>query len=505
MKKNSVKTNFIFQTLYQVLILGIPLVLYPYLTRTLGSESLGTYSYCHSIAGYFSIFIMLGIQTHGCRRIAACSNDEETRKTFYTLFTFHLLTSLIVLSIYGCFIIVFGRNYLGVFLLLFLYLFSCVFDVTWYYYGKENFKIVVLTNTFIKIIEMILIFLFVKKPSDLLIYVLIVSCFLVIGQGTLAFILLKKHKFYRPSFVDIKPHLKPLLYLTISVIAINVYTILDKTIIGIIIKDNNSSVAFYDYSEKIAKLPITILNVVGAVLLPKMSGLHAKGNKEEMKQIIRAANVFLSCLACGACFGLMAISKIVMPIYYGEDFAICGDYLMYLCPLIIIIPFGSSIRNSYLIPSGRDKEYLISLVAAAVINLTLNLILIPIIGVVGAIIGTISSEIVACALQFFFVRKELPIWKYILELIPFIGLGLLMFFGILLINNHLDKSILTVLIDVAAGGVFYLALAGIYLLTTHKWVIDRFLKRRKSDENCSSSADEAEQQAASSEEHEIIH
>ena len=489
----SLKTNFLYQSFYQVLILGIPLVLSPFLTRTLGSESLGTYSYCYSIANYFTIFIMLGLLTHGCRKIAACQNDEEERVTFYTLFFFHLFVSAIVLVLYGSFVFLFGNDYRTIYLLLFFYLLSCVFDVTWYYYGKENFKSVVIKNSVIKIVETALIFAFIRQPSDLIWYVLIVCISIFVGQMLLLPPILKKHKIYRPKFSDLKPHIVPLLFLTLSVIAINVYTILDKTFIGIFVKDNNSSVAFYDYSEKIAKLPITILNVLGAVLLPKMSSLHAKGNAEEMKKIIHGANVLLSCLACGACFGLMAISRIVMPIYYGDDFAICGDYLLYLCPLIIVIPFGASIRNSFLIPSGRDKEYLISLVVAAIINLTLNLILIPNIGVIGAIIGTICSEIVACALQFFFVRKELPIWKYFLELLPFVALGALMFFGIMLLNNYLSNTLITVLIDVAVGASFYLIFAGVYLLTTHRWIFNSLFARRKVNENSCSSTDEVEQ------------
>ena len=465
------KKNMVYQTLYQFLILGIPLILSPYLTRTIGSEGLGTYSYCFSIANYFSIFIMMGLQVHGCRAIAACQNKEERRVVFYSLMIFHLICSGIVILLYSFFILVFGNGYTSVYLILLFYLLSCALDTTWLFYGKEDFKSVVLKNSAVKLLELVLIFVFVKSKSDLLLYVLIISCSLFLGSILLLPSVLKDLKPYRPSFSDIKPHIKPLLFLTISVIAINVYTLLDKTIIGIFVDDNNSSVAYYDYSEKIAKLPITILAVVGSVLLPKMSSLFSSNNIEEMKRIVHKSTLLLSCLATGACFGVAAIAKLIMPIYYGENFSICGDYLMYLSPLIIIIPFGSTVRNSYLIPSGRDKQYLVSLIVGALTNIVINLLLIPSIGVLGAIIGTITAELFACLLQFYFVRKELPVVKYFLEMVPFLAFGLLMFVILNVLNASLDKSLTTVFIDVLVGIVSYSSMSFVYFRLTHKDII----------------------------------
>lgn len=476
MSNNKTKRNIVYQTIYQFLILGIPLVLSPYLTRTIGSEGLGTYSYCFANANYFSIFIMMGLQVHGCRAIAACRNKEEERRVFYSLMSFHLIISGIVIIFYIIFVMVFAKAYKAVYISLLFYLFSCVLDITWFYYGIEDFKSVVLKNTAVKIIELIFIFVFVKSEKDLILYVLIVSIALAFGSITLLPYLLKNYKLYVPTVSDIKPHIKPLLLLTISVIAMNVYTLLDKTIIGIFVKDNNSSVAFYDYSEKIAKLPITILAVLGSVLLPKMSSLFSTNKITEMKKIVYRATIVLSCMATGACFGIAAIAKLIMPIYYGESFSICGEYLVYLSPLIIIIPFGSTVRNSYLIPSGRDKQYLISLIAGAITNVVINLLLIPSIGVLGAIIGTIAAELFACLLQFYFVRRELPVVKYFLEMIPFLIFGMIMFCIIKALNNRLNTSLITVLIDIVVGAILYLSMSFIYLYYTHKELV--FIKKK---------------------------
>ena len=474
----SIKKNFFYQILYQALVLGLPLVVSPYLTRTLGSSSLGIYSYCSSIVTYFSIFVMLGIKVHGCRKIAQCKDLESERRMFYSLFFLHLLISIFVLFFYFCYFLFFGKEYLVIYFILTFYLLSFVFDVTWFYYGKENFGGVLIKNAVIKVVESVLIFSIIKSPSDLWIYALIMSCSIFLGQIVLLPPIVKKHRIYLPTRKDFSPHIKPLLILTISIIAIDVYTVFDKTLIGIFINDNKESVAFYDYSEKIAKLPITILAVMGTVLLPRMSSLSAHDDLEKMKAILLKANILISCLACGACFGMMAISHILMPIYYGEDFSICGDYLFLLCPLIIIITFGASVRNSFMIPRGMDSKYLISLLVASFFNLLLNFLLIPVIGVLGAIVGTIASEIIACLLQFMFVRKELPIWKYALELIPFLLLGVLMFVEIQMINTFLDKTTITIVIDIVVGGLSYLLLSLFYLLLTHKWIFKGLMSKK---------------------------
>ena len=162
-KKQSISKNLFFQYIYQVLILVIPLILAPYLSRTLKETALGVFSYANSIASYFVALAMLGIARHGQRIISENSNDElQLRKSFWSLFAVHCIVSIISLIVYVSVVLLFIKSDRLVFIIETFYVASALFDITWLFYGLENFKSVVIKNAIVKIVECICIFLFVK-------------------------------------------------------------------------------------------------------------------------------------------------------------------------------------------------------------------------------------------------------------------------------------------------------------------------------------------------------
>ena len=228
-KSDNVKKNFIYQILYQVVILVLPLVTAPYLTRILGKDNLGDYGFTFSIAYYFVVLANLGIGKHGQRIIAARKNDENlVRKTFWSLFFAHSVFSVISLSAYILFSIL-QSELNDLYLIQSIYVMSALFDITWFFYGIENFKSVVIKNFILKILETSLIFILVRTVNDLYIYT-----FIMVGSTILGYLILfpqviiyvKPIKF---GWVDVKEHIKPLLLLSIAVIASSLYTFFDKT------------------------------------------------------------------------------------------------------------------------------------------------------------------------------------------------------------------------------------------------------------------------------------
>ena len=147
MKKQSLSKNMIFQFLYQGLILVIPLILSPYLTRTLQETAIGVYSYTYSIAYYFVIAAMLGISRHGQRIISQNSNDKIlVRRSFWSLFTVHAIISIVVLFLYFILVTLFTNEDRAIYIIQGFYVASALFDITWLFYGLENFKSVVITS-----------------------------------------------------------------------------------------------------------------------------------------------------------------------------------------------------------------------------------------------------------------------------------------------------------------------------------------------------------------------
>lgn len=466
-KKQSVKNNFIFQFIYQVLILVVPLIVSPYLTRTLGDTALGTYSYVNSIAYYFVMFANLGIAKHGQRVIAQKSKDDiQLRKTFWSLFTLHGVLSLICLLIY---FLVFGfivESDKIIFLIQGLYVASALFDITWLFYGLENFKSVVIRNAVIKILECALIFVFVKKTEDLSIYTFIACGALLLGQVIMmpqAISIIKPIKF---GIDDCKEHVKPLLIFSISVIAVSLYNVFDKTLLGWMTTKEN--VAYYEYANKIVSLPRTFVTIIGTVMFPRACKMANEGNIEGQKKYLKASLLVVSFIGLASLFGLAAVSKQFSLIYYGADFAVSGDVMIAMCAIPLIIGLGDIVRTQYLIPNHMDKEYTICIILNAIVNLILSASLIPIIGIYGAVVGTCAAELFGCIFQIIICRKFIYPLTIVKTLVPFTIIGAIMFAVIKLVAIPLDQGILSLLIQVGVGAFVFVLLSILYIFFFEK-------------------------------------
>ena len=306
-RKQSISQNFFFQYAYQILILVIPLVLAPYLSRALRETALGVFSYANSIAAYFVAMSMLGIARHGQRIISENANDDiKLRKSFWSLFTVHIIVSIISLLIYLAFVVFFIKDNKTIFTIELLYVASAIFDITWLFYGLENFKSVVIKNALIKIFECICVFIFVKQPNDLGIYAFINATSILIGQAIMIPQAVKAVRPIKFTKEDVRKHIKPLLVFSISVIASFMYTVFDKTLLGIMSTKEN--VAFYEYSNKIVNVPKTIIGVTGTVMFPRACRLAAEGNVAGQKKYIKYSYFITSFLGMASLFGLMGIA-----------------------------------------------------------------------------------------------------------------------------------------------------------------------------------------------------
>lgn len=462
-KAQSAKKNFIFQFLYQVVILVIPLVTAPYLTRMLGDTALGVYSYTYSIAYYFVIFAMLGISRHGQRIIASRRNDKlALRKTFWSLYAVHAAFSVFALAAYFLFVILFGGDYSTVYYIQAFYVTSALFDITWLFYGLENFQSVVIKNFLLKIVECVLIFCLVKTSEDLWIYTLIMSCSLCAGQLVM---LPQAIRFVKPvkfTWADAKEHFKPLFVLFIAVVAATLYTVFDKTLLGFMA--TKEDVAYYEYSNKIINIPKTIIGVICTVMFPRACASIAKGDIKNAKKYMDYSLHFTCFLGLGAIFGLLGISNLFAVLYYGESFAVCGDVIIALSPNIFIIELGNIIRTQYMVPNHMDKQLSICYIINAILNLALSIALISVLGIYGAVIGTIAAEVCGIIFQLILCRKFLPFKKVVVTMIPYAVFGAVMFGLIYLIRLFFNQSWWDLLLQVAVGAVVYCILCAVYLL-----------------------------------------
>ena len=463
----SLKKNLTYQTIYQVLTTLTPLITSPYLSRTLGAKGLGIYSFTQSMVNYFLLFAMLGFINYGTRTIALCKNEEEENKSFCEIYTLQIICSIISLSLYILWILLY--DYIKLYMVLqSFWIISCLFDVTWYFFGKEEYKTTVIRNIIIKILTICAIILFVKNSSDVGIYILIMSLSTLISQIALWIILLKKIKFKKISINEaLKKHFKPVIVLFIPYLAMSIYHIMDKTMLGILSTSEQSG--FYYNSDKIVNIPLGILNGLGTVMLSRMSILQKEENSsEKITQLINLSISGITCACVSFSFGIAAISKDFIPFFFGKGYDACINLTMIFAIVILFKSITNIMQSQYMIPFKKERELTICVIIGAIINLISNYILIKVcnLGALGATIGTLIAEMVVMIAQIIVVNKKIKILKSFTNLIAYIVFGIIMFVIIRYISNINVNIVIKLLTEILIGGTVYVTLIYVFLKLT---------------------------------------
>lgn len=470
-KSNGIKANMLFQGLYQIMVLGVPLIVSPYLTRTLGAENLGIYGYTNSIAYYFWIIAMLGISRHGQRVIAVASeNQERLRKVFWSLFIDHVIISIIAMTAYLVFVQLFIHENTEIFMIQGWYVLSALFDVTWLFSGLERFKTVAIKNMFIKIVNMFLVFGFVRTSNDLVNYSLIMTFSTLVGNIIMLPQTIRIVPVCRITWTDLKEHIKPLFVLSISVIAVSLYVVFDKTLIGMFL--DMSAVSYYEYADRLIVVPKSLLTVISAVLFPRFCKMMNQGETKIAKEYFELAFIIVAILGIGATFGLAAVSETFAPLYYGAEFTISGSIMKYLAPVIVIVALGDLIRTQLMISKNRDIQFILCVVINSIVNLILTCLLIRPLGVYGAVVGTLAAEICGLSIETYICRKEVNMKKLYSRIIPYCAFGLLMYGAVFLIQRLLPLTWRTLLIEFACGAFLYCGMVVWYVVKRERKIIN---------------------------------
>ena len=459
----SVKKNFAYNIVYQILLIILPLITAPYISRVLGPERIGIATYAHSIANYFVLLGMLGVKNYGNRSIAMVRDDKkELSKTFWSIYILQLVTTTLMAVAYYLYIVIIVKENTLIATIHIIYVIAAAADISWFFFGLEEFKVTVTRNIIVKIISSSCIFIFINSKDDLALYVFIMAFGTLFGQLTV-WPFLKKHVYFvRPSYNDVVRHLRPNLVLFIPVIAISLYKIMDKIMLGSL--STMREVGLYENTEKIINVPMGLITALGTVMLPRMANLAAKGDSEESLQYIEKSMFFVMFMGVALTFGIAGIGPIFAPIFFGKEFAKCGELLVWISPTIIFISWANVIRTQYLIPNKKDNIYIISVLLGAIVNLIINSMLIGKYGAFGAVIGTVLAEATVAIAQTVMVKDKLDFLLYIKNGLIFFPIGILMFIVVRLIGYYFGRSIFTVIMQIVIGAGVYLSISTLYLI-----------------------------------------
>lgn len=476
-----IKRNLFYQSIHQITIVLIPLLLTPYISRVLGAEGIGIYSYTQAIAMYFVLFAMLGIEHHGSRSIATVrDNSEKLNRTFSNLVWLRIAISFVTIIFYAIFIASSSDEYRIFFIVQAPLVISALFDITWFFAGLENFRVVTVRNVLIRTISLILVFIFVNDRSDLWIYTIIMSTGVLLGQVSVWLLVKRYISFVKPSLSEIKPHIRPLLVLFIPVIALSVYNVLNRIMLGAMA--DSVELGFFANSRALVSIPTGFIIASNTVMIPRIANINAAGNDSEKSRLTLISMKYVMLLAFAMAFGIAAIANDFAPLFFGPEFADIDRLIVVLCIILPFLAFSNTLAAQYIVPHSKDMVYAASTVFAAVMSIVANLLFIPQYGAMGAVIGVIAAESTRCIILAVYSRKALPIFTYMKNSIFFLIAGIAMFFLVRIIGGLTDANVLSIILQVSIGAVFYLGVNTIYLYAKKDELIRRqFFKMKNRD------------------------
>lgn len=457
MAKKSVSKNYIYNLVYQILLMVIPLITTPYLSRVLGAENLGIYSYTLSIATYFVLFGSLGVALYGQREIAYVRDDKDKlSKTFFEILFFRFVSMAFSIFTFYLFFCLNG-NYKVYYRILLLELVANSLDISWLFQGLEEFKKITGRNIVVKLISLVLIFTLVKTKNDLWLYVVIYVLSDVIGNLSLWPYLPKYVNKVKPKRLNLKKHLRPILALFIPQIAVNIYTVLDKTMIGLI-SGNMVAEGNYEQSQNIVKTALTVVTSLGTVVSPRIANSMSNHDTEKINKYLSKSFRFVWFMGIPVMFGIMGIAKTLVPWFLGKGFEDSVELIMLGSPLVIAIGLNNVSGMQYLVPVKKQNLFTKSVVIGAIFNFTFNSIMIPIMGASGAIIASVLAEFLILIVQLIDIRKDIDIKMVYKGCTKYIICGIIMFIIVYSIGIKMKPVISTTFIQILIGMIVYIIL-----------------------------------------------
>lgn len=453
--------NYLYNVVYQILLLLVPLITVPYISRVLGPELVGINSYTNSWMTFFMLVGQMGIALYGNREVAYHrENPIERSKIFWGIELLQVITITCALIAYLGAVLLFSTTFKEYFLLQSFWIIAAGVDVSWYFMGVENFQRIVFRNMLVKLASVALIFLVVKGNNDLGKYIALLGLSNLVGNLTLWPYLKDEIKWVPISTWHPFRHFYPALLLFVPTITTQVYLVVNRLMLGRM--STQSQLGQFQYTDQIIKVILAVVTASGQVMLPHIANKFSKGDVKEIRDSLYNSFDFITAIAIPMMFGIMAIAKQFAPWFLGKQFNDAGILMMIEAPVILFIGWSNVTGTQYLMPINRTKEYTVSVTVGAVINVIANLFLIALWGARGATLATDISEFAVAAVQLVYIRQTISrrklfgqMWKYLLS-------GGIMFIITYRLAMIMNMTIPNLAIEVIIGAVIYII--GIFIL-----------------------------------------
>lgn len=451
--RTSVKKNFIYNLLYNILNILVPLVTAPYTARVLGADKIGIYSRTYAVISMVIMIGALGSATYGQKEIASARDDIRLRSNLFNeialikgLFTI-LVTLVFLLGSWG-------SSDFQYYLIQIPFLIAAIVDISWFFQGIEKFKYIAIRNMCVRIAGVILLLLLVKSPGDLWKYLLIIGGSQLLGN-------LSMWPYLRGNIVktnirlqSIPMHIRGLIVYFIPSISYQIYAVLDKVMLGWIVGSDYEN-GYYEQANKIVNMAISVVTAYTVVMRSRMSFLYAAGNKQEIQDNLRKSANIIALLVFPMSFGLFALAKGVVPWFFGEGYDRVTEILYVFSPIFICMGYSHMMGTHILTPSGQQGKSNVGQCAAAGVNVVLNACLIPFLNSMGAAIASVLSELTIVFIYYWMVRKELSLKMLLSAAYKKIIAAGIMFLVLWNLTKSFSVSMVSSFLEVLIGIVVY--------------------------------------------------
>ena len=450
--------NYFYNLMYQVLSLIIPLITTPYISRVLAADTIGQYSFAQSIVSYFVLFASIGTGMYGQRYIAELTAQHgNTRKAFWEI-TILRGTGIGLAILLYCTTILRYADARLIYAVAGIEILAAFFDISWFYQGAEQFQKLSVFNGLCRIVATVCIFVFVRTKDDLVVYM---ACngLAILASNLIQCIKVHKYMSGAAPHSELHPfrHVLPSLRLFVAQLAIQLYTVLDKTMIGLITKSNYEN-GYYEQCQKIIRMLEAIITSLGTVMASRITILwngDQDNNKEQIHNLLFFSFRVVFAIGLPIMMGVILIADRIVPIYYGPGYEPVCDMLKWLSVIVPTIGVSNIIGYQLLVPSKRERLMTISVICGSIVNIITNLLLIPEYGAMGAIYASVLAEMIVSSVQLFMVRKELRFRLILRIFCRYFGYSVVMLLIGALLLHLLGDGVFALLITITACVLVY--------------------------------------------------
>jgi O-antigen/teichoic acid export membrane protein len=450
------KRNLFYNTLLSVSQILFPLITFPYSSRILGPQAMGSVNFADNFTTYFLLISALGIPLYGVREIAKVKEDpQKLSRVFSELLFIHLATSLIAVILLFLMSFFIGRLHsdLALYQIGMSIVLGSVFIAEWFFQGTEQFKFIAIRSLSIRVLMIAMLFLFVHSPADKYIFysLNLVAVFL---SAVTNMYLIRKELTFKIKELSFKRHFRPLFLIFSNSLVTTIYLVFDSIILGFITSD--IYVGYYAASMRISKLSLAVIGSLSAVLLPRLTVAFLHKNYEEASLLLTKSINFVVFLSVPIALGTLCLSREIIQLFAGNQYLPSVSSLQVLCFIVVFVGMAQVFSHQILLPMHMERKILYASLVGVLVSLGLNFGLIPFFKHVGAAISSLSAEIVVTLILFLFARKAAA-FSFPLKQLMQSTLTCLLFFLIkYLVLQFTDSVVLVILFTVTLSAFVYL-------------------------------------------------